>query len=375
MSWFARGGRTKTEVNRENEWNNFRKIRYGAITGSTAERGRDRSFTGGERRKTAIARDDKPVKITREKSEIYGDKKTAENRRERVDRTLTDRRERVNITPTDGGGEFRQGVTFQTFRGEDARDKTERQHIRELKLLRRRLGVLFLIVAVFVALSGLILLQFSGSFAKVTSNSANLTAADTARYEKLINEYFQQNPFERFSFSRRDKALLSYVTAAAPEISAIAIRGSGFARTDLKLTFREPVAQWIAGGVTDYVDSSGVVFKHNFFAAPAISITDDSGLTPTDGVATSANFLSFVGRTAADLTKNGANLTRVVIPRDAIRYADFYLSGRDYPFKVQIDRDPASQAADILAMAKYLDAHQIVPQYVDCRVAGKAYWK
>jgi hypothetical protein len=95
----------------------------------------------------------------------------------------------------------------------------------------------------------------------------------------------------------------------------------------------------------------------------------------SDAVA-SSRFLSFVGQVTAELGKNDVGtVERVVIPTGAIRYVEFYLGGRKYPFKAQIDRDPVGQAADIAAMMKYVDNNKITPTYVDVRIAGKGYWK
>ena len=93
-------------------------------------------------------------------------------------------------------------------------------------------------------------------------------------------------------------------------------------------------------------------------------------------MATSSSFLSFVGKTAVALSeKEGLQAERVVIPQGSARYVEFYLTGRNYPFKAQITRDATSQAHDIAVMTRYIDSHGISPQYVDCRVEGKAYWK
>jgi len=66
---------------------------------------------------------------------------------------------------------------------------------------------------------------------------------------------------------------------------------------------------------------------------------------------------------------------KVVIPPRALRYVDLYLSGVSYPFKAQIDRNPANQVLDIINMKKYLDEKNITPSYVDVRVEGKGYWR
>ena len=271
-------------------------------------------------------------------------------------------------------GNFQLNSTLNAFH-HDAAAELNREKLRRLKLRRRRLGVLLLVVAGLVVLGALALSQFSGSFAGVTSNAPNLSVEASAKYQKIVSDYFAKNPFERFAPARRDQALTDFVTAVAPEVSAVKIGSGGFAKGDLGLTFRRPVAQWVAGGATSYVDATGAVFAVNYFAAPSVAIADDSGVAPDGGVATSARFLSFVGQVTSALGQAGETVAKVVIPRGAVRYVEFYLTSRNYPFRAQIDRDSNSQAADIAAMAKYLDAHQIAPQYVDCRVAGKSFWK
>ena len=281
---------------------------------------------------------------------------------------------RAALAADDSGAAFRRGTTLSTFHSE-AKEKSERQRERNLRMRRRKLGLLLLIVAGIVALGVLALSQFNGSLDKVASNAPALSAADADRYKKLVDEYFAKNPFERFGFARRNQALAQYAIGQAPEVQTLKIASAGLAGGQLQLTFRRPVAMWISGQTTSYVDSDGVVFARNYFAEPSVKITDDSGAAPVDGVAASARFLTFVGQVTANLAKNGATVERVVIPRGAVRYVDFYLQGRNYPFMAQIDRNASSQAADILAMAKYLDDNNIAPSYVDVRVAGKGFWR
>ena len=152
---------------------------------------------------------------------------------------------------------------------------------------------------------------------------------------------------------------------------------AGIAGSNMVLSFRRPVAMWVNGTHTSFVDKSGVVFQRNYYSIPELAIEDRSGVGVSSGnVATSAGFLSFVGRTAVAIAQNqGLKAVRVVIPRGSIRYVEIYLAGRAYPFKAQITREPEGQAADIAAMVRYLDSRNIRPSYVDCRVEGRAYWK
>lgn len=268
---------------------------------------------------------------------------------------------------------FRVSTTLKSFH-HDATEELARNKTRKLRMRRRRLGVLLLTILIICAFGIFVLSQFTGSLNSVKSNVSNLSVDDSKYYKKLVNEYFMQNPFERFTFGRRNQALTEYIASRAPEISSVKITFSGLMNSDLRLIFREPVAMWINNQTTSYVDKSGAVFEKNLFATPNIDISDESGVSPTDGVATSSRFLSFIGQVVT-VINNDESINHIVIPRGAIRYVEIYLNGREYPFKAQIDRDPVMQAADILAMVKYLDDNNIAPKYVDCRVAGKAYWK
>jgi hypothetical protein len=271
---------------------------------------------------------------------------------------------------------FQRGATLRTWQREhDPGEPLERQKEKALRARRRKIGLVFGAILAICAAGLVLLIQFAGTISSVTSNAPNLTKTDQAEYVKIAREYLAANPFERFSFARRDDNLTKYMEQQAPEIAAVKISVAGVAQIKLNLTFREPVASWSTGGQTDYVDNQGVVFSRNYFAAPGVAITDDSGVETAAGSQTSTRFLMFVGSVMSDLKKQGIQVDRAVIPPGAIRYVDFYLSGRAYPFKAQIDRDAAGQAADIAAMAKYLDAQGITPSYVDCRVSDRAYWK
>lgn len=278
-------------------------------------------------------------------------------------------------TPQEQNSTFKSGATLNTFRAVDHDKKTDRQRERDLRSWRRRLGYMLMIVMTISVLGLILISQFSGSFTDITSNATSLSSSDAATYKKLVDDYMSKNPFERFSFARRSDNLNSYLAGQAPEIESVEIVQSNLLIGKLKFTFRQPVAKWVTGGTTSYVDGNGVVFTKNFFEQPSVAIADKSGASVEGDAITSSRFLSFIGQTTAEIAKQGGgNVKRVVIPSGAIRYVEFYLEGRAYPFKAQIDRDPTSQGADIVAMVNFIDSSHINPSYVDVRIAGKGYW-
>lgn len=305
-------------------------------------------------------------------------KKTKEpiRRRAYVDTTASKSVDGSSLSANFDMAAYRRGTTLNSFRSNEP-GKTERQRLKQLRQLRRKLaGVLAGVI--IVALFGFaILMQYSSNIVGATGGKdVKLTDTDERKYLDIVNEYLAKNSFERFNFARRASVLQQYVIAKAPEVSSVKLSPSGIMTSKIVLKFRRPVAMWMNGDKVSFVDDKGVVFERNYYGAPAISIQDDSGIAVGNGVATSASFLSFVGKTSVEIEKtNGLKIDRVVIPRGSARYVEIYLAGRNYPFKAQISRDATSQAADIAVMVRYLDSHNIVPQYVDCRVAGKAFWK
>ncbi len=268
---------------------------------------------------------------------------------------------------------YTRGVTLTGFKSEKTA-QLERQRLQHLKSVQRRLTALFMVVVGLVLLGLALLAQYAGSVVRVQTD-ARLAATDQARYLKLINDYYQTNPLERFSFMRRNSVLLNYLRQQAPEVLSVDVVPAGLMLAQAKLSFRAPVAQWTANGKTNFVDDKGVVFQHNYYGAPQLTIEDNSGAKSINGVAAPAGFLSFVGQTATALVKRGISVRRVVVPKGAARYVELYVDSRQYPFKAQITRQPESEASDIATMVRYIDTHNIKPIYVDCRVAGKAFWK
>jgi hypothetical protein len=254
--------------------------------------------------------------------------------------------------------------------------QTDRKREHELRTRRKKIGTVFAGLLVVVLAGAALLTQFVSIVSGLTTNINDGRSINVARYTDMANQYFARRPFERFSFAFHGDAFNDHMRAAAVEIKSAAIEKNAFVTGQLHVEFRQPIAMWEVDGHKDYVDSEGVVFATNYFAEPTVSIIDNSGVSVDGSAITSRRFLRFVGQVTSNVDASGVGrVESVTIPIAAVRYIEFRLSGRSYPIKAQIDRDPSSQASDIVATARYLDEHGIVPTYVDARVAGKSYWK
>ena len=103
---------------------------------------------------------------------------------------------------------------------------------------------------------------------------------------------------------------------------------------------------------------------------PTVTVEDGGGA----GYVTE-RMKEYVGRVEQDFQAYGYKVVRAVVPAGKAREIDVYLDGRDEYYKLNIDRGSAVSAEDAVRMIKYLDEHDIHPEYVDVRIEEKAYYK
>lgn len=89
----------------------------------------------------------------------------------------------------------------------------------------------------------------------------------------------------------------------------------------------------------------------------------------------SARTEEYIAQLEQDLTDNHLSVVKFLLPTGKSRELYVDLAGYSYYFKVNMDRDTATTAEDILRMVDYLTEREIQPEYVDVRVEGRAYYK
>lgn len=249
----------------------------------------------------------------------------------------------------------------------------------DLRRHRRKLSFYLLLCVALIGCLGVILEQYNGNDVTISTNTAEASTKDidTARYQQFAAEYYNAHPLEHFRFALNMEAFAEELRSKAPEIAdAKVVRGDGVLQGEVKLTFRQPVVSWVIKGEKYYVDADGEAFQVNYFAEPTVSVVDESGIDPEAGVIASGRFLRFMGRVITLVNDSGVTtVSGVVIPRGVTRQIDLKLTGVGYPFKTNLDRDPAGQAADVINAYKYFTSRGITPAYVDVRVSSKAFYR
>ncbi len=292
-----------------------------------------------------------------------------------------DTSERVTSASLDQRYNFRRNRTLtgsassqvSTVGEAHAQLKSERVRTHDLVRHRRHIGIiLFGVVLVCTILYSLVS-QFT---AHVAVHTADVSVPLDSSYNAAIEQYFNQQPIERFRFLLNTTHLSSFVQSLTPEVAAIQLDGSaGLGVTRFTLTMRQPIAGWSIGGQQEYVDSDGISFTRNYFAKPAVQIVDDSGVQVAAGQAIASNqFLGFVGRVVGQAAKSQLTVTQVIIPQGTTRQVEVRLKDVGYPIKLSVDRPAGEQVEDMARSAAWLTSHGQSPQYLDVRTSRRAFY-
>jgi hypothetical protein len=253
--------------------------------------------------------------------------------------------------------------------------KTDRLKLHELKAHRRTLLKLLGAVMVVVISLSFLVANFVISPHVVAGQEGK--QLDAKPYQESILRYFDDHPLQRFGFLLDSASLQASLRGGHTEVLSTTIERDWYGgNVKVSLFFRQPLLVWRTGAKQFYVDTQGIAFNYNHFAEPTVAVTDQTGLPPDQsGAVASTRFIRFLGRMVGAVNdyKKG-KVTAVIIP-PSTRQIDLRLEGREYPIKTNSDRDPLQQAEDISNALAYLDQNSIKPQYVDTRVAHKAFYK
>lgn len=110
--------------------------------------------------------------------------------------------------------------------------------------------------------------------------------------------------------------------------------------------------------------------------ATAIVVDEVTGSTKEDVAKSSARLMNTIAELEQSFGERGYKINLVRIPADKLRELDLELEGIRGIIKVSIDRGAGVSAEDADRMIRYLRANGIEEfEYIDVRIARKAYWK
>lgn len=255
--------------------------------------------------------------------------------------------------------------------------QSSRTKAHSLRQTRRRVGVYIIGAFVGTAIFGTLLTQYIGAV-RITSVDAGLSSDfDTSVYADAVQEYLGTRFFERFRFSINQDNLRQYIQTRYPEVLNIKrIEGDSVGSASVVISIRKPVASWLIGENTYYVDTDGEAFEKNYFNGTYVKIVDESGVSVTDGaVLASGRFLGFVGRIVSSIKEYGYTVTEARIPASTTRELDLRLDGVASVIRTSIDRPAGEQAEDMTSAIRYMASKGRSPSYIDVRISGRAFYQ
>jgi hypothetical protein len=254
--------------------------------------------------------------------------------------------------------------------------KTDRLKLHELKMHRARIVRILLGTLVVCSMLGFLVVNFVIR-PDIGSGQLGVNQPDIERYRQSIYAYFNDRPLERFGFLLRPTDLETDMKRRHAEVAGLAVYRDWYGgNVSVTLYFRQPLVGWRVNNQQFYVDAQGVAFTYNHFAEPSVAVTDKSGLPAgQEGIVASSRFIRFLGRMVGALNDYKLGRVAEVVLPPSTREIDLKLEGRNYLIKTNSDRDPLQQAEDIAFALRHLDSRGIKPQYVDLRVAHKAFYK
>ena len=256
----------------------------------------------------------------------------------------------------------------------NAQLKSARVQVHELAQRRRHISGILALVLLGVVLFSFLVFQFT---AQLVVRTSDVSRSLGPVYEKAIDEYFARQPIERLRFLLREDALNDYVQTVAPEVASVKSDGfAGLGRSLFIVEMRRPIAGWSIRGVQHYVDASGVSFVYNHYSKPQVQIIDNSGIQVETGQAVASNqFLGFVGLVVGLAGAQQHTVTQVIIPQGTTRQIELRTKEAGYPVKLSIDRSAGEQVEDMTRAMAWLRGRNIMPEYLDVRVSGRAFYR
>mgnify|MGYP001640085542 CR=1 FL=1 len=269
---------------------------------------------------------------------------------------------------------YRRNRTLNSRQTISPLEASERLEAHELVKKRRSVARRLFMTAVGLAIIVSLLFQLTIDISIQTPDMKSSNSSN--KYVAALNEYYSAHPAERFRFFLNNNDLRQFFLQKAPEVKNIRIEGDFLARSAVKLTFRQPVAQWSSGGKVYFVDDGGVTFEQNYFDAPAVAVRDESGL-PTRGGQEVINrqFLSFLGQAVSAFAQYKIKVSEATLPASTVRQVWFKVEGRATQVRMTVDRSAQSQVKQAIIALEYLGKTGSVPEYIDVRVDQRSFYK
>jgi cell division septal protein FtsQ len=228
------------------------------------------------------------------------------------------------------------------------------------------------LVALVVA--GVALIWFIGITLISTVNVTGTTNLSQKDVERLVRSSISRNPWYAHYFTVGGLKLNQTLPEQEPRIKTATLQKTFPSTITVVVVEREPGVVWVSAGQNWEVDIEGIIIGAAGSKKPMATVIDTANIPvkPGDRVAP-GRFVVFVQDIAANLSKKtGLSIENFQVPEST---SEVYVkTNKGYSIKFDTTRSAADQIADLALVIKNLNG-KVPAQYIDLRVAGRAYYQ
>jgi len=254
----------------------------------------------------------------------------------------------------------------------DQRQPSKPQAAIQKRLPRVKTGKGFQLV--LFTLAGIIAIWALGSTlisSVKVSGTANLS---TKEVERLIRSQISRNPWYASYFTVGGLKLNRTLPEQEPRIKTATVKKIFPSTIQVEIVERQPGVVWISAGENWEVDVEGMIIGAAGSNKPMATVIDTANIPvkPGDRVAPS-RFVRFAEDIADQLPgRTGLKIENFQVPEST---SEVYVkTSKGYLIKFDTTRSASDQLADLALVLKNLNG-KTPGQYIDLRVAGRAYYQ
>lgn len=264
--------------------------------------------------------------------------------------------------------QVRNGYQVYTAKSSNSR-REQRQTIKMPKVPSIKGGKL-----VVAGLLGLLVVWAIGSTlissVKVTGTS-NLSSKEV---ERLIRSDISRNPWYASYFTIGGLNINRTLPEQEPRIKSVTLTKQFPSTINVAIVERQPGLVWVSAGENWEVDVEGILIGASGNSKPLATVIDTANIPvkPGDRVAP-RRFVLFCQAIAEQFgAKTGLSIQNFQVPEST---SEVYVkTNKGYVVKLDTTRSATDQLSDLALVLKNLNG-KVPGQYIDLRVAGRAYYQ
>jgi len=222
--------------------------------------------------------------------------------------------------------------------------------------------------------TGILVIWALGSTLVSTVRIAGTTNLSNKEVERLIRSSISRNPWYASYFTVGGLKLDRTLPEQEPRIKTAAVKKTFPSTITVTIVERQPGVVWVSAGENWEVDVEGIIIGAAGSNKPMATVIDTANIPvkPGDRVAP-RRFVKFAQVISEQLPgKTGLVIENFQVPEST---SEVYIkTSKGYSIKFDTTRQATDQLNDLALVLKNLNG-KVPGQYIDLRVAGRAYYQ